>query len=78
MAAFTNITPDQPYPGFINTRFEGGNVVITARGDAILKGDDPKPNSAVEAPMITLTIPQHDWDQLVAEATRERGLVPGG
>lgn len=80
MAAFTK-TPDvQPeFPGFINIRFEDGKAVVTMRGDPVEVPEDGdntaylKPGKQTEA-----TFTSHDWDQFVAEATRERGLVPGG
>lgn len=80
------------YPGFINMRFEGGRVVLTVRGDPAAKpiDKDDDPESALTETQLTsqaaskagetvqLILEQSDWDQFVAEATRERGLVPGG
>lgn len=80
------------YPGFINIRFEAGKVVLTVRGDPAAKpiDKDADPDSALTETQLTsqseakagetvqLILEQHDWDQFVAEATRERGLVPGG
>lgn len=80
------------YPGFLNVRFEGGRVVLTVRGDPASKpiDKDADPDSALTETQLTsqaaskagetveIVLEQHDWDQFVAEATRERGLVPGG
>lgn len=77
MAAFTKT--DQPsYPGYINVRFEGGTVVLTVRGDPVhVEATEDAPAHTKDAPTVRLELPQLDWDQLVAEATRERGLTGG-
>lgn len=78
MAAHTNTTPES-FPAFINIRFEGGKAIVTMRGEPVEVPADKdntdyiKPGKTVEA-----RFSQLDWDQFVAEATRERGLVPGG
>lgn len=76
MAAFTQITPEQPYPGYINSRHEGANVVLTIRGDADVK-EDAKPGTAKEGATVTLTIPRGSWDRFYNETTRESGLPQG-
>lgn len=80
MAAHTNsvdpITGGTPvYPSFINARFEGGHVIITMRGDPVRDDQDKVTGPG---PQTSARFEQSDWDQFVAEATRERGLVPGG
>lgn len=80
MAAYTK-TPDvQPsFPGFVNIRFESGRAVLTVRGDPkVVAADKDSTEHIKAAPTVTLELEQVDWDQFVAEATRERGLVPGG
>lgn len=67
------------FPAYINIRFEGGRAIITARGDPeLVEGDADNTSYYKAAKTVELTLEQHDWDQFVAEATRERGLVPGG
>jgi len=80
MAAHTNsIDPvnggPSVYPSFINARFEGGHVVITMRGEPVR---DEQDKVTGPGPQTSARFEQTDWDQFVAEATRERGLVPGG
>lgn len=78
MAAHTNTTPES-FPAFINIRFEGNNAILTMRGEPVEVPAD-KDNTAYTKPGKTVeaVFAQRDWDQFVAEAIRERGLVPGG
>lgn len=86
MAAHTNrIDPitgrdvSATYPGFVNIRFEGGKAILTVRGDPDhVEATDVRSEYTKAAATVELTLDQHDWDQFVSEATRERGLVPGG
>ncbi len=84
MAATTNTVDPRSghptsFPAFINIRFEDGKAIVSMRGDpkeVPADGDNDaywKAGKQTEA-----TFLQGDWDQFVAEATRERGLVPGG
>lgn len=67
------------FPAFINIRFEDGNAIVTMRGDPEIVPADGDSSEYVKAGKQTeATFTSHDWDQFVAEATRERGLVPGG
>lgn len=84
MNAFTNtIDPrtgsPSSFPAFLNLRFEGGRAILTVRGDPIyIEADDDSEAYTKAAKTVEVTLEQGDWDQFVAEATRERGLVPGG
>ena len=77
MPAHTN--EGSNFPGFINVRFEGDKAILSVRGDP-KRIDADKDNTAYwkASPTVELTLDQGDWDQLVAEAIRERGLAPGG
>lgn len=84
MAAHTNLvdpitgTPAE-FPAFINIRFEGGRAIVSVRGDpTLVEADDDNTQYFKAAKTVEATFEQGDWDQFVAEATRERGLVPGG
>jgi hypothetical protein len=67
------------FPAFINIRFEDGRAIVTMRGDPVKVEEDGDNSEYHKAGKQTeATFLQHDWDQFIAEATRERGLVPGG
>ncbi len=76
MAAHTNIEPVS-FPAYINIRFDGDKVILTMRGEPELVPAD-KDNTEYYRPgkVAVATFAQRDWDQFVAEATRERGLAP--
>lgn len=80
MAAHTNATDPvnggpATYPSFVNIRFEGGHAIVTLRGEPTR---DAQGKVTGEGATAQARFEQTDWDQFVAEATRERGLVPGG
>jgi len=78
MAAHTNVLPDS-FPAFINIRFEDGNAVVTMRGEPVeVPATAEREGYTKAGETVEAVFPQHDWDQFVSEATRERGLVPGG
>lgn len=67
------------FPAFINIRFEDGKAVVTLRGDPVYVDADGDNDAYTKAgKQVEATFTSGDWDQFVAEATRERGLVPGG
>ncbi len=77
MPAHTN--EGSNFPGFINVRFDEGKAILTVRGDPKrIDADTDSTEYWKASPTVELTLDQGDWDQLIAEAVRERGLVPGG
>lgn len=65
--AHTNI--DQSYPGYLNLQFSAGAVVLTMRGDPVMRSDGTVER---EGTTTALTLLEADWDVLLARAAHAR------